>query len=198
MSDKKRHNGEKGYCIAGLDSSGNWVRLVANKSGDSIDKEKVDMKPLDIYDVKTKVAPIKHQPENNVLDGYKRTCHVSETPTFRGAIRRALCKKKYLFQNDNYYIKLSDHSDKDGSLLVAEVSGLKVRQVAGKTKCEFDYNGVHYDYMSVTDPNFYGDYKVGNAYVVISTPTESDYVKETGQMFKFVAAIYPLSSNKYI
>jgi hypothetical protein len=187
-SDKQMKNGSHGFCVAGINEKGDWIRLVSDISGDSLSIQ--DCKAfncLDVLDLEAIACPIDYQPENVRLMRLKRTGSL----TINQVIARfGITNSNYLFVNDDYKLTENQMKNTDCSLMIAKVDDFEVyKNENNKIKAKFIYRGRLYTNVSVTDPKGYSEKRHGTVYIVVSIPANS---YETYGYFKFVAAIYPV------
>ena len=185
-SNKRRHNDDYGLCVAAIDESGEWIRLVADKEGDSLPTNtKLDVRQvLCVYGER---APLAYQIENFVLDDFYV---INED--FNQYIRRLKqADEEGIFGNKANQVSKKDMTNIDGTLRLIEVKELAIYWEGLDPKCKacFIYDGTRYEGMAMTDPNNYTRKgseakKIGNAYIVVSLPDQPAYNK-------FVAAIFP-------
>jgi hypothetical protein len=192
-SNKKRNNGQYGFCVAGIKEDGSWIRLVSDQFGDSLPKN-IAFHCGDVILADVEDAPLQYQPENAILLGYsflmenaytyfKKIKNVGEIGIF-----------------GNYYNSLLPEkvTDNMGSFRYLQVNDLEIYwNVDIKCKVSFTYKDNRYTEFSLTDPNSYTvrgsePKKIDKAYVVISLPNYTWNHK----LHKFVAAIYPINHNK--
>lgn len=185
----------KGFCVAGVDENGRWVRLVSDEQGEALAGSYCsNFDVLDVVSLLIEPKPIKYQPENILV---KSKCsNVGKTN-----INDLLKKHPYLLHNGDYIFANNTHKvfEEDmgllkNSLLIAKVKDISTVFLDGrKCKASFVYNGRNYINVSVTDPNCYTKDPISykGAYIVVSVPSEP---WETYGYFKFVAAIYPITN----
>lgn len=193
----------KNYCVAGIDiNTGEWIRLV---SGDEIIHgalTDVDIsyvngdtcKILDVVNVQyIKKLPTVVQPENILIDTEvyferERSATIEEVISLH-----PLENKKYIFGTKYNSIKESYLEGEGYSLMLINSKNLKFNFQENndsdwKLKVDFDYNGIRYENMSVTDPEYYGIKEgtlIEDAYMVVSM---GEPFKE--KCYKFVAKIF--------
>lgn len=194
---KKSSTGKSGSCVTAYELDGNrFVRFVSDEKGSPIPSEISDsFKCLDIVSVDVRSPyPIRPQMENLLVDpdsfciigtyhpGIETIFHMASPPDF----------PRYM---DDYSYKLDSVENYNHSLELVRISKLLVfRDSRNKVKAHFQFNSRWRKYFSVTDPEairrtYAGKWDIGDAYVVVSIPTEPD--DKAGKYFKFIAAIYP-------
>jgi hypothetical protein len=179
-SNKRRNNGEYGCCVAGITENGEWIRLVADRDGDSLPQDNSTPITKTVIDAKVAPTPLAYQPENAILDSWKLLSE--STKAYVGKL--APTSEPFLFGNNSNRLSNDEIRQTNGSLRLIEVKDIIVYD--GK-KCRFTHNGNQYEDISMTDPNCYAQEgtvrSFGNATIVVSLPNSSPYIK-------FVAAIY--------
>lgn len=192
-----------GFCITGLTSSGEWLRLVRNEEGTSLleadlqipDKDEA-CEPLDVV----RVEIVKRVPRGNHAEDVRiKTNTIKKLGRFGlGAVLRFHRPEKheYVFGNasDSLTQDEMDSFNFNYSLVFVRVKNLCITYNVHKGKASFDYNGAHYKEIRVTDPEFCPpkgtrgvDAELGNAYLVMSMPFEP---YKDGCYYKFAAKIF--------
>ncbi|MDR1840826.1 MAG: hypothetical protein LBQ86_02770 [Holophagales bacterium] len=200
-STKVRHDKVTyGYCVAGVNELGEWIRLVADHEGDSLIQADVDKTNLNvgkIFEVNVIRAPLKHQSENVVLVDFDFRLTNEDPNQYVGKLKQL--NEVGIFGNLSYFLTNNDILNPNGTLRIIEVFNLVIYwDKNDKRKARFDYNGVKYEQMSMTDPKYYTrkgsleETSIGSAYIVVSFP-EKPWTD--GKYYKFVAAIYPKKGN---
>ena len=192
-SNKRRNNKKDyGYCVAGIDESGKWIRFVADNDGDSL-PEDVNIKVGQVILANGKRAPLTHQIENVVLDDF---CVTKETVNqYVGSLTQV--DEVGIFGSTDNQLTAIEMRNVNGTLRLIGVSKLEVYwegSVDLKCKARYEYNGTYYDGMSMTDPSNYtkkgsAPKQIGKAHIVVSLPEQPPYIK-------FVAAIFPQRKYK--
>ena len=189
-SYKRTKNNEYGRCVAGLTENGNWIRLVSDASGGSLsDKDCKTFKCLDIIDVETVAYPLEYQPEN---EGLVRLNGKTGRLSIEEVIERyGMDDDTHCFVNNHNLLYENEMKQTKGSLMLVAVQNLRIyKDDRNKYKAEFIYNGIKYENISMTAPDFYKEAAYKNAYIVVSLPPDTgEYIG----YYKFVAAIYPLN-----
>ncbi len=192
-----------GKCVAGINvDNGEWVRLVSNDESThgAISNEDLicaDGRKCNVLDV-VRVPVIRKcgdeiQPENVLIDTSKYImiegkANLSDVLNIHPAeVRRDILGNIYS------YITEQRVRNVGYSLALVEVENLEIHQVETpegkpKTKASFDYQGEHYQMVSVTDPNFYSVpngvlYDVALLVVSIGTPYNNRH-------YKFISGIF--------
>jgi hypothetical protein len=185
-SCKSRHNREYGRCVAGVASTGEWVRLVSDISGDSIPVNEAKRIPIcTVIQAKIERAPLKYQTENAVLSEFSVT--QEDAKQYIQNIRSV--NETGIFGSTSNQLEVSEMRCVKGTLRLIDAEDLKIYwNYKNKCKTEFDCGGNHYD-LPMTDPNQYTKKgsplkSIGKAYVVVSLSNDPPFNK-------FAAAIYP-------
>lgn len=202
----------EGSCVAGIDlETGKWVRLVTDneethgavewKDMYYGDGSRVDI--LDVADVPVKEAcPTESQPENIYLDTSTRMKYVRPA-----GMREVFClhpceKHTFLYGNTAPYATPRNRTyGKWGySLALVHVTDVKIVKKensagAQKTKMNFEYNGNHYEDISVTDPELY-DIEEGTVFpeAVLVVSIGAPYLE---RHYKYVAAMFVNDWQKF-
>ena len=188
-SDKKCNNGTKGFCVAGITEDGKWIRLVSDESGDAIadaDCRKINVgNSLLIDDLKIAKCHLDFQPENYLVNDFREIKILSNSK-----LPPKASDDPYIFLNDRHFLYTHEMKIVGKSLLLADVQNFRIyRDERGKHKASFIYNNASYEKMSITDPNYYREYSIERACIVVSLPPEPWKDKF---YFKFIAAINPI------
>ena len=195
----------KNNCVAGIDlKTGNWVRIVSNDVGihgaltnEDLTYEDGNMcKVMDVVSVPyIDYVPTAVQTENILLN---REYYIEKD---REASLDEVLEihpdelHNYIFGTRYSSVKEENLEELgiDYSLMLIKVSNLTFTRKQNnygtiKLKLTFSYNGIEYEDMSVTDPEFY-DIKDGaefrEAYIVMSIGTPYN-----GSCYKFVSKIF--------
>lgn len=190
-------------CVAGIElNSGEWIRLVtedeeSHGAVSDYDLTCEDGSVVDVFDVI--VAPIIErcgnsiQPENVLLDISKYITIVDRLTMDEVLEIHPLEIKRYILGNEYAYITEARVGSVGYSLTMVKVFDLVISQETNpsgkpKTKARFDYGGIEYENMSVTDYRFYGvpnrtRYEEAIIIVSIGTPYNDKY-------YKFISAIF--------
>lgn len=207
---KSWKNGE--YCVGGIDLKTNrWIRLVTDNEAthgavSAKDLTTADGQEAGVLDVIE--APLVHacptviQPENYLLDQTRQIRIIR-----RMTLDQVLAFHKPEGRSMVYYNALRSVPESTMnamrshySLIMIRVSDLTLHyevnsQGKVKLKSSFDYNSatrgmIHYEHISVTDPEYFGDdapTEIGDAILVISLGEVFN-----GNHYKYVASIFPL------
>ena len=183
-SNKRRRNGDYGYCVAGIAKTGEWIRLVSDKNGDSLSKT-MKFEVLDVILAEVELSPLEFQCENAVLLSFMKLDENADTYI------DILYQPNYakIFSNSSYRLTEAEMRSLHGvSLMLAAVADLQVYKAThGSWKVNFVFNNVLYENIAMTDPKYYYEGRIGNASIVVSLPAvDSGYAG----YYKFVAAIY--------
>ena len=190
------------FCVAGIDlRTQDWVRLISSNDDCDGAVSDAEMRTRDGYVFKpfdvAKVTVTKHSPIGCQSENYVISCghpwQLLGTMTLDGVLQFcSLEKSQFIYGNTRKYIPSELINDFSRSLLLAEISDMKVyKNDGGKQKCSFKYNGYNYYDISVTDPDYYkySECEIKKAYIVVSLP-HTDY---EGKYYKFVAKIFPVT-----
>jgi len=188
-SNKRRPDNTFGRCVAAVTLNGEWIRLVADKEGNSIQENDVrGIKLLTVVMAEIERAPLIYQNENAILlkkldiiqenkDNYlKNIKHIDELG---------------IFGNTSNHLSIHEINNGVGGTLryisVDELSTYRGESDGDKCKAMFLYQKNTYEEMAMTDPNWYAakgtTRKIGKARIVVSIPN-------TPPFNKFIAAIH--------
>ena len=192
------------YCIAGIDrDSGEWIRLVSDNNGSPLlaihrtyQNAQGECQPLDVVSVELpERVPHENQTENmRLMAGTMQklgTASIEEVVELHPPENH-----EYIFGNVSASISPEEMQSYsfNYSLIFIKVRNLDVHYRPRNSRADFDYNNVHYNGISITDPEYTSDegYSVwqGDAYLVMSMPTRPDRRNE--RYYKFIAKIFPL------
>jgi hypothetical protein len=186
-SSKRRNNNEYGCCIAGISESGEWIRLVADREGDSLPKDiGIDVKQVII--VNGKREPLAYQKENVVLSDFSIT-----KENYIQYINKLEQEEEYgIFGNTLNSMNIAEMRNINTTLRFIYVQNLEIYwdgEITLKCKVRFIYNGNRYEGMPMTAYEYYTKKGstpkyIGDAHIVVSLSNYSPFNK-------FVAAIYP-------
>lgn len=203
MTRSSKHGG---YCVAGIDmKNGNWVRLTSNDEeshgalfADDIRYENGRLcEPLDIVRVELiGNNPSQYQPENMLIDNSYFWVKKGEC-TIHDILRIHPSEQHDLILGNRYeYIRENSIGEVGHSLVLVKVSNLVLRVVNSfgslKTKADFSYNSIEYNFFSVTDPNYFrlpNTITLKKAILVMSLP-DSPYPED--KYYKFIAQIFEI------
>ena len=191
-----------GYCVSGIDvQSHEWIRLVADSTGSPlndrlmtcIDEEGMSKhcEPLDVVRVDVETVPLLNHTENcRVKDSADVVMRRLGTMTLDDVVQ-LLPSETHEYVYGNSAESLSEDEMRGFgfkySLMMIRVKNLSLRT----NKADFDYNGIHYRNMSVTDPYYHGfSAGLGDAYIVVSMPSAPD--RRSKRYYKLIAKIFPL------
>lgn len=204
-----------GLCVAGLNlDSLEYVRIGYSKGDEcaaipawkfrrqTVDGE-IQLNVLDVIDIDVvKMAHNGCQTENYYLkniNNYDGTFTIADID----AIYRKLEKKTCIFLNNSDYVDIEHINNLDCSLQFVKVENFTVTQYSNindnqRLRAAFNYNGMKYDNIRVTDsvfrayPSCYGDaQKVcsrQNAYIMVSLPYNGWSI-DFGKFYKCVSGI---------
>lgn len=192
-------------CIAGIDwNTGEFIRIVTlDKEIDgAVPKDKFhyenDGKEIDCFDL-IKISVSTHdgnelQPENLIWDQSKKVEFIKKID-FNEVLEKHPAECHDFIFGNTYSCTYRPILEKiKKSLILVEVTNfetysLEVEYDEGKrlkTKAMFDYNGKHYQDISVTDPKYFTNkYQYNSAYIIISIGNEFN-----NKYYKWIAAIY--------
>lgn len=193
-SAKRRHDGVNyGFCVAGIfrnpNGSYQWIRLVADKSGDSIPDGSFCFNPLDIIEADVYPCPRNNQIENHTFDNPKKI----------GAIGINQLKRVFSKLPHSFFGSTSNIFDgkPNNSLTILLATNIKIYREddgAGSSKMNFKIGDNLARGIAMTDYN-YMPKKYANeiktlplAICVASLPDSSPY-------YKFIASIFPIDSE---
>lgn len=197
----------KNNCVAGIDvDTGEWIRVVSDDEethgaltdDDLRYEDGTKCQVMDIVNIPfVKEVPTDVQPENILLD---RDWYIENTGT---ATLEEILKihpserRNYVFATKFSAIKEEDLYEYgvDYSLMLIKATCLvfgwrKNDKRQKKLKVSFKYNGIVYEDVSVTDPDFYAvaeRKRIQSAYLVVSLGAPYH-----GYCYKFVAKIFPV------
>ena len=193
-SNKKRHDGTYGKCVAGVSlepgDGYKWIRLVADRQGDSLLDSQFPYETLDVIDVELYPCPLGNQIENCCFRVYEKTGHISVD-----GLRNIFEKMPHSFFGSMSDSAISPHNSL--TILLAKNLHIHWLERAGRKyqKVDFDMGNNHATNISMTDPEHYTNKDQGAtkdillAICVASLPSEpsfQDYYP------KFIAAIFPI------
>lgn len=197
-SNKKRHDGLRGKCVAGisLEPSDNykWFRLVADKDGDSLLDSQFPYNTLDIIDVELYPCPLNNQVENCCFNIYGKV----------GSKNIRELQNTFEKMPHSFFGSMSDSTvNPRNSLTIFFAKNLHIYWVerAGKKyqKVDFDMGNNHALGVSMTDPKHYtnkeknGEKDIPTAICVASLPSRPSY---NDSYNKFIATIFPVDSTQ--
>ena len=192
-SNKKRHDGSYGKCVAGIakktDGQYEWIRLVADRSGDSILDSDFPYKPLDIIEADLHPCPNGNHIENCTYDfvSKKRTISVEQL------------KDIYREMPHSFFGSMASKYDgvpaKSLTILLASNIRIYWEESGGVKRQRMDFNMGNNRAIgiSMTDPDYYTNKAVNEerhiplAICVASLPDQPVYNK-------FIASIFPIDS----
>lgn len=197
----------KGCCVAGIDiCSGGWIRLVSDANGSSLNADYTaycntigECRPLDVVSVNLIAkVPVLNQQENCLISAGS----MSKIETFR--IPQVLQlhpaeNHQYIFGNNSEYLiakQMQQFNFHYSLILVHADNFVLYRQKVNeqeKSKANFVYNGQDYEYISVTDPEYFSaqnGINLGSVYIVVSMPHTPIGVSYQ-RWYKFIAKIFP-------
>ena len=194
-------------CIAGIDwNTGEFIRIVTlDKDTDgAVPKDKFHYengKEIACFDL-IKISVSTHdgnelQPENLIWDQSKKIEFIKKVDLHEVLEKHPAELHDSIFGNIYSCAYRQTLEKIKKSLMLVKVThfktySLKVEYEEGtrlKTKAMFDYNGEHYQDISVTDPKYFGDeYEYDNVYIIISIGNEFH-----DKYYKWIAAIYDSS-----
>lgn len=186
------------HCVAGkYIQTGQWVRAVSNAEGAELTHDQAKCQnPHGTYNVKplqkvlmnfSSHAPLKHQPENYVIDGsrWQQKYKLADEE-----LRNYLDSPDNLWGSSDrvaYSSILCDQVTITQSLYLVQVQNLELyKNQRDKRRASFSYKGLDYD-LAVTDPNF--DQIVGNNMNIQGILCISLGENFEGNCYKIVATI---------
>ncbi len=197
-SNKKRHDGVYGKCIAGVslepEDRYEWIRLVADKEGDSLLDSQFPYETLDVIDVELFPCPLGNQIENCCFQVYGKVGH------------KNLDELRSIFDNmpHSFFGSMNDFViSPRNSLTILFAKNLHIHWLerAGNRyqKVDFDMGNNHAVNISMTDPEHYTNKAqeatkdIPLAICVASLPSEPIF---QNHYTKFIAAIFPIEDNQ--
>ena len=194
----KKSTGKKGSCVTAYAPYENrFVRFVSDTHGSPIPYQiSARFSLLDIVSVQVLCSCSNSpQTENLLVDTNTFSVDGKYQMGIESIVRMAPSPHFPRYMDDWSY-KLDSVKCYSHSLELVPVSKLRVFQDnRNKVKADFQFHSRWRKFFSVTDPYaiqrvYAGEWYVGNAYVAVSIPTETD--DKSGSYFKFIAAIYPV------
>lgn len=185
-SNKARHDRSYGNCVAGVTSSGKWIRLVSDAAGDSIATNEAKQIPLcKVIEAEIEYVPLTYQTENAVL---AKLCGTTQDDVKQYVQAIQPVKEAGIFGTKSNQLTKYEMQYSRGTLRLIHVEDLTTyRHENEKCKAKFNYQGQEYTEISMTAPNWYAaegtERKIGNAAVIVSLPNDQPFRK-------FIAAIY--------
>lgn len=196
-----------GLCPGGidLDNPSQWIRIVRDdgEAGSVSGKQIDDARPLDIIAFEGHPVPLGIQVENWAIDNYscRKISSVSASELYKiydgyGYHGFWGSNSPYLTEDDYDYLK---ENDTPSESIIKANSICIYKNNNGKCKINFRCDGVSFDGISMTDPDFYPDLDeteeiyINSAIIVVSIPAEADFVPYgsiTGRGYKFVSKIF--------
>ena len=194
-SNKKRHDGSYGKCIAGVtrESKGKykWIRLVADRSGDSILDSNFPYGPLDVIEADLCPCPHNNHVENYTYDYVSRKQTISLEQ-----LKRIFGRMPHSF----FGIMASKYDGTpDCSLTILLASDIRIywdeKNGYKRQRMDFKMGKNTAKGISMTDPEHYTnksnneEKRIPLAICVASLPDHPIYNK-------FIASIFPIDSYK--
>ena len=166
LTKSDKHNG---YCVAGVNTKGDWVRLVSTKSGEAI-KGNFPYAIASWIEVKGERAPLVNQPENYLLSEVTKTSDYNIKSKCIGE----LSENKFnpnLFGNVSHCLKSNEIKNIRHQLTAVFVEKLQIYKNENENfKSKFVYNGDTYENMSLTDSRYYKECFFDKAALIVSHP----------------------------
>ena len=192
-----------GSCVSGVDmKTGEWVRFVSDANGSPLNAMFMQYQntegvcePLDALRVDVReYVPVRNQTENCRIA--VASMHKLMTFSLGNALRLhppENSKHQYIFGDNGYRISADDMRVHDFrySLLLVKVERLIIRRIRTSVKTSFNCNGIYYENMSLTDPEYVygfsngGLVNLGSKCIVVSM-AKKPY---NGFYYKFIAKI---------
>ena len=193
------------YCVAGINyETGEWVRLVSDDASiryaltdDDItyDDDSV-MEPFDLVNVEILGKDNNWvQPENYIINRNYYFTFIRKL-SLQEILSIHPCEARPSILGNQYcYVSELGIGNVGYSLTIVHVRDFNINKEYNnrgelKTKASFIYNRNYYQYMSITDPEYYNapaGTHLDEAVLVISIGTPSN-----GKYYKFVSAVYPV------
>ena len=183
-----------GYCVAGINGFGKFIRLVKNSEGHALAKERCNFNKMDFLTIDAVPAPLVHQKENYVL---REIINQTKSNMQIEDLQKYTQNPEFVFSNTNPWLTGKEINSQNTSFLFVEATDLFIYENdEGKHKCDFTYNNNNYKGFSITDPKFkLKNKKISKCLVAVSLP-EVPYKKYGNDLYyKFVCAVYPLKNS---
>lgn len=190
----------RGYCVAGIDVFGNWVRLVSADTAvdGAIPLEYMqtddgkEIQVLDMIEVHVvKKVPKEYQRENVLIDLSIRPKLIKSGISLDDVlIMHPLENHSEIFASKFSYATsiYLDLKQVKYSLIIINVKKLELYSINHKRKADFIYKGYKYNEISVTDPCYYNKEDrviINNAIIVVSIGNQFH-----NKYYKFIAHIF--------
>ncbi len=196
-SAKRKNDGATyGYCVAGIDEEGNFIRLCADQSGDSLTEGEMRFKPLDVVECDLSGPfPISCQTENHVINLGNITRTEAKSVSY---VDELYGDKK--IGRISYFGSMRDRIEKKEaeelgySLAAIKVRELKIyRDEKKKYRAVFQIGKNVAESVSMTDPDYYFKAKDATveepvvferAILIVSLPNNPPYIKFIAKIFE--------------
>ena len=190
-SYKRRRDGKSGgRCVAGIvrdEHNGfRWVRLVADRFGESILDSEFPFNPIDVIEVDLTPCPQKNHIENCTYE-FPRKITTASTKQLKNIFDKL---------PHSFFGSMSNHFEGSptNSLSILFAKDLRIYwrvENGNKPKVDFRMGNNEATRVAVTDPNYYVDpgnheMRIPLAICVVSLPIDGPYYT------KFVASIFPI------
>lgn len=193
-SNKARHDHSYGKCIAGITRGSNgkyeWIRLVADKSGDSVLEEDFPFCPLDIIEAEVYPCPHNNHVENHIFDSVRKI----------SSITISQLKNIYREMPHSFFGSMSNtfQGRPENSLTILLASNIHFYWKTGDDgrkhqKVDFKIGNNMAKDVAMTDPDHYTNKRTSEekviplAICVASLPDSPVYSK-------FIASIFPIDN----
>ncbi|HOC91367.1 MAG TPA: hypothetical protein PKH33_03250 [bacterium] len=196
-SAKRKNDGATyGYCVAGIDEEGKFVRLCADEKGDSLTEEEMPFKPLDTVECDLSGPfPISCQTENFVV----KLKNIAKVEAKSVSYVDELYGDKKIGRR-SYFGSMRDRvGKKEAEKLGYSLAAIKVRELKiyrdenKKYRAEFQIGKNVAKPVSMTDPDYYFKAKDATveepvvferAILIVSLPNNPPYIKFIAKIFE--------------
>lgn len=231
MSDKHKGE-KGGYCVAGIElgNANSWIRLIGNHEYFKINNTEVVYadgnmcKPLDVISVDVEKMTRKFRDSNCIKD-YDDNMFAIQPENYFVLGRFEFVRKsdidevmriapignsQYIYMNSSRSLSVEEAMRNGSSLTMVKVDNLELYPkkkyqddgYQAHYRAKFDYNGVHYEDISVTDPDYdaarteYAGLVFGETYIIVSIGEEFNdrHYKIIAKIFELV---YTIENNRF-
>lgn len=177
-----------GFCIAAIDGRGKFYRLVRDEQGHALTEEQCKFKKLDIIIADILPAPLKHQPENYVLN---ELLEVQSAVLSADKLRSLFRNPAQIFADEKPWLTENEIFQQRNSLVFAQVDNLHIYENdEEKIKADFWLGGVEHKGFSITDPEFKSKAKKINSAMALFSLPDIPYARYGHELYyKFICAI---------
>ena len=193
-SNKHRYDGGYGKCVAGLihepDRHYSWVRLVADRDGDSLTDDDFPYKPLDIVEAELTPCPLRNHIENCTFTNLNKVTSINHTQ-----LKQIFKQMPHSFFGDMSSSYQRGIPTNSLTILLAHDIRIYWEEKNGykRQRMDFSMGNNRATSISMTDPKHYtnkdqnAERTIPLAICVASLPNEP-------QFNKFIASIFPINS----